>query len=221
MKRKYLLVIGVIILLSSFAFIGYQIYEQRKEEARMAEEQREIEEAYRWIHYSIGRLVHGQDWDILPQESLASLSVYRPLDSFQTQPNDFGILYRTYLILRMYYHRGGVYLSYETLIDYFSEEFEPDGTLRLYNNGHHPEIEAFVVWMRKEPRRTNLRDGEFDEYQESLNDIYRVYVLEHQDEGFRRERFSELSPQMYDALARAEADPDYILDLTSLQEAGY
>ena len=221
MKRKYLLVIGVIILLSGLIFIGYQIYEQRKEETRMAEEQREIEEAYRWIHYAIGRLVHSQDWDLLSPETLGEMSIYQPLESFDNITNDFGIFYRIYLVLRMYYHRGGVYLSYETVIDYFSEEFEPDGTLRLYNNGHHPEIEAFVVWMRKEPRIIRLGTGEVNNYFESLNDIYRAYVSAHRDEGFSRERFSELSPQMYDALARAEADPDYVLDLTSLQEQGY
>ena len=118
-------------------------------------------------------------------------------------------------------HRSGVYLSYETLVDYFSEEFEPDGTRRLYNNGHHLEIEAFVNWMRDEPRITELEDHQVREYERSLNNIYRRYVRTHREEGFESQLFQELSPQMYDALARAEADPDYVLDLTSLQQAGY
>ena len=159
MRKKYVLVISVIIILSGLVFIGYQIYEQRRDEARMAEEQREIEEAYRWVHHAIGRLGHRDEWGWMSQTTLAERSTYQPLESSRIKPNDFGIFYLEYLILRMYYHRGGVYLSYEKIIDYFSEEFEPDGTLRLYNNGHHPEIEAFVIWMREEPRVTRMRDN--------------------------------------------------------------
>ena len=48
-----------------------------------------------------------------------------------------------------------------------------------------------------------------------------MYFSEHRDQGFRSQPFFQLSSQIYDALARAEADPDYELDLTSLQEAGY
>ena len=144
MRNKSFLVITVIIIISGLAFIGYQLYEQRREEARVAEEQREIEEAYRWVHHAIGRIGYAtiRGW-VNPYE-FEEMSTYRPLDSFRTTPNEFGIFYRIYVILRMYYHRGGVYLSYEKLIDYFSKEFEPDGSLRLYNNGNHPEIEAFV-----------------------------------------------------------------------------
>jgi len=51
--------------------------------------------------------------------------------------------------------------------------------------------------------------------------IYSDYLQTHEDAGFVVQRWFELSPQMLDALARAEADPDYVLDLTSLQRAGY
>ena len=208
-------------LLGGLAFMGQRIYEQRKEEARVAEEQREIEEAYRWIHYSVDRLRHGEYWATLPDSFLAEVSVYRPLECLFGEPNEFGIFHRIYLILRMYYHQGGVYLPYEMLIDYFSEEFEPDGTLRLYNNGHHPEIEAFVIWMRNERRITPLERDQVSNYREALASIYGGYIDEHHENGFRVQNFGHLSPQMYDALARAEADSDYVLDLTSLQEAGY
>ena len=208
-------------LLGGLAFMGHRIYEQRKEEARVAEEQREIEEAYRWIHYAIGRLSHGDYWWLVPSDYLEEVSMYQPLEWLDFAPNDFGIFDRIYLILRMYYHRGGVYLSYEAIVDYMSEEFEPDGTLRLYNNGHHPEIEAFVNWMREEPRITNLRYHQLSEYERSLDNIRSAYTVKHLEQGFRGQPFNQLSPQMYDALARAEADPDYVLDLTSLQEAGY
>ena len=132
-------------------------------------------------------------------------------------PNEHGIWIRPYLALRLYYHRTGIYLSYEkAVIDYFSEEFEPDGTLRLYNNGHHPEMEAFVTWMWEGRRRDELL-----EYIETIDSINASYLFEHEDVGFINQALHYFSPQMLDALARAEADSDYVLDLTSLQEAGY
>jgi len=221
MKKKHVLIVGAIIMLGGFGFVGYQINENRREEARMAEEQREIEEAYRWLHYAVGILGTGGtgSWDFVNPSILERSSVYRPFGSFSGEPNDHGIFWWQYLILRMYYHRGYTYLSYEMLIDYFSEEFESDGTRRLYNNGRHPEIEAFVVWMREGLR--SEQNGEFDRYWESLDRIRNIYTVNHRDQGFRSQLFYQLSPQMFDALARAEADPDYVLDLTSLQEQGY
>jgi len=225
MKKKYLLIIGIIIILSSLLFIGYRINEQRREDARMAEEQREIEETYRRLHYAIGRLSYNEwrtdGWSHHSPERLEQFSSYEPLDL--SQKNDHGIFFRQYLILRMYYHRGGVYLSYEMLLDYFSEELEPDGSLRLYNNGNHPEIEAFVTWMWEEKRgiRGEGRKGEFDEYEESLNNLRTRYAYEHSIDRRSLPIILDMSPQMLDALARAEADPDYVLDLTGLQQQGY
>lgn len=221
MKRKYFLIAGTIIVLCGMAFIGYQRYKNRQEEIRMAEEQREIAEAYRWIHHAIGELETDElgAWaPFIGASELEMLSMYQPLESLLFRPNEHGISTRIYLILRMYYHRGGVYLSYEKLIDYFTAEFEPDGTLRLYNNGHHPEIEAFVVWMR-EGLRSVWNGGERWQYMNALEDINQSYV--ERTEGFEHRHLHQLSPQMIDALARAESDPDYELDLTSLQEAGY
>ena len=87
--------------------------------------------------------------------------------------------------------------------------------MRLYNNGKHPEIEAFVTWMWESRRREGA-----NEFRSHLERIYSDYTLDNR-ENFTRQRFYQLSPQMLDALARADADPDYVLDLTSLQQAGY
>ena len=219
MKKKHLLIISVLISLS-LVFIGYQIYEHRREEARMTEEQKAIEEAYRWLHYAIGGLeyIESAGW-LVDSSVLERMSVYQPLDNFPSWKNEHGLFVRTYLILRMYYHRTGVYLAYEKLLDYFSEEFEPDRTLRLYNNGNHPEIEAFVDWMREGLRAG--RFGEINEYEDNLNHLRNNYLSEHSDEHFTLPGIRQMSPRMLDALARAEANPDYELDLTSLQEAGY
>ena len=217
MKKKYFLAAGAVIILGSILFLGYQVHEQRREEARMEEEQREIEEAYRWLHYAIGmvRYCRLSGWVIEYSVILERMSTYQTFDSLLgTEPNEHGIFHRLYLKLRMFYHRTGVHLSYESLVDYFSEEFEQDGSLRLYNNGNHPEIEAFVTWMRDGLRVG--RDSEFEEYRESIDDVRVSYPSEQPMTSIM-----DMSPQMLDALARAEADPDYELDLTSLQEQGY
>ena len=219
--KKNLLLIGVVVLLIGFAYIGYQIREQRREEIRVAEEQREIKEAYLWIYYAVAGLPHGDYWHVFHDGYLIRIGVYQSPESLFGSPNEFGIYEHIYVVLRMYEHRGGVYLPYDIVIEYLSEEFEPDGTLRLYNNGRHPEIEAFVEWMRKEPRITSLTEHQVSEYRRNLERIYSSYFGKHREQGFRSVPFHQLSPQMLDALARAEADPEYVLDLTSLQEAGY
>ena len=103
---------------------------------------------------------------------------------------------------------------YEIVIDYFSEEFEPDGSLRLYNNGKHPEIQALVEWRWERGSWTD-----FALYMQRIGDILSEYRTANEDVEIPR--INELSPQMLDALVRAEADPDYVLDLTSILEAGY
>jgi len=140
---------------------------------------------------------------------------YKPFPEIPLEENKFGIRVIMYQTLLMYYHRTGFDLAYETVIDYFSQEFESDGSLRLYNNGNHPEIEAFVAWF--------LMTGtqEVQSYFDATERIYTIYFFAHRDEGFINQSLTELSPQMLRALARAEADPDYVLDLTSLQQQGY
>jgi len=186
--------------------------EALREEIRRDEEKLEIIHTYIRVHYATGG---AEDPDTLYEYS--RLALYerdgRYIGVFTV--NDQGINTRIYLVLRMYYHRTGIYLAHDKLIDYFSEEFEPDGSLRLYNNGLHPEIEAFVTWMWEGRRRE-----EFEEYRLRIDIIFSNYVSEHRDRGFDIPR-RDITPQMYDALARAEADPDYVLDLTSLQEQGY
>jgi len=131
--------------------------------------------------------------------------------------NEFGIQVRAYLFLKKYELETGNTLSFDTVLDYFSQEFESDGSLRLYNNGRHPEMQAFVEWMWEGMR---LRDMiTFVDYLHF--NIYTNYFFENKDEGFQDQVFHRFSPQMLDALVRAYTDPDYVLDLTSLQQAGY
>jgi len=237
LQKKYFVIIGLIILSIGAVsiFLGVRIHEQRQEEDRLeairiAEEQ-EIIDTYHRLHYAFGFLIEEQ---MRPNDELGEVhGRYRPLRveayllfDFEYAPDleieidlerfPHGIDIGIYIALRLYYNSTGNYLSYGLVEDYFSTKFEPDGSLRLYNNGNHPEIEGFVTWMWEGRRRE-----EYLSYWESLERIYSEYFFEHREQGFTSQNFSHLSPQMIDALVRAEADPRYVLDLTSLQEQGY
>jgi len=197
-KSRKLLIAGLCIVALLIGIILGVVWHRATTEQR-------IMEAYGRVNYSFGRGVPFDPRDM----------VFHPFEQFFVG-NDFGINAGLYRRLRFYEHRGGVYLAYETVLDFFSEEFEPDGSLRLYNNGNHPEIQAFVEWFWE-----GFRRNEFDDYTSYMIYLLAAYAHAHADEGFTRVAISELSPQMIAALARAEADPDYVLDLTSLQQAGY
>ena len=182
-------------------------------------EQHRIASAYVRLHYSF---LIGLDPEVHGNEIYSRHGRYVPFrgdssmegESWRERPNNIDVT--GYLLLRMYYHRTGILLTHETVVDYFSQEFEDDGSLRLYNNGNHPEIEAFVTWAWEERRRQEMID-----YFDIVHNIYTRYFLDHREEGFNLQNFNYVSSQMLDALARAEADPDYVLDLTSLQQQGY
>ena len=128
--------------------------------------------------------------------------------------NEYNINIYPYLASKMYESRTGTTLPYETVFDYFSEEFEPDGSLRLYDNGLHPEIEAYVEWATG-------RYAELYEFIADIHELYSEYFQMHGDRGFELQNLKNLSPQMLDELVKKEADPDYEMDLLGLQQQGY
>ena len=204
-KRKQIILVSLVAVLL-IAGIFTAIYVMRQREAAR---QLEIAETYLRLHYAFG-MGSGLMIDIW----LGWDGEYRPLREVDPERNRFGINEQRYLLLRYYERETGIVLSYEVMREYFSQEFEPNGLLRLHNNGKHPEIDAFVIWMWEGQRRE-----EVDAYEWRIWHMYRDYVDANED--FIEKDFSSLSPQMLDALVRAEADPDYVLDLTSLQRAGY
>jgi len=224
---KQLIIIVCVALLFSGATLGgilihAHITHQRETEAMLEaerQEQRDFVAPYIRVNYAFGM---GSDpgeagrseWEI--EHIYEGSGLYKSPREIDQEKNGWGIDSHKYLHLRFYERETGIILAYETVIDYFSEEFEPDGSLRLYNNGKHPEIQAFVEWMWEGRYQEAVR-----EYRRRLSEMYSDYFHDHKDAGFKSQVFYSLSPQMLDALARAEADPDYMLDLTSLQQAGY
>jgi hypothetical protein len=204
---------GLIIVAGALGVVTLQerITAEREAREAMTQEQQEkdkIAKAYQKQNYSV-RNAYGLEEDLEREGVYMKLPPPTPDDK-----NSYGVSYYDYSTLNMYKHRTGNILSYEELLDYFSEEYEPDGTLRLYNNGLHPKMEAYVEWMWG-------RWDEQKEYVNSLQMIYSTYWAENRDKGFQTQPLYALSPQMLDELARKEADPDYEMDLLSLQQQGY
>ena len=221
-KKVVLLIVGVVILVGAIFGIAsiYRHIEREAEKVTAMEQEREIAEARAKAHYSLGR-GDGGSWFWL------EYGFSSEADSLQNG-NKFGIDAYLYILLKLYEKETGIYLPYETVVDFFTHEFESDGSLRLYNNGKHPEFQAYVEWMwENRNSRDILGSGEDCIVAAFVWDIwilyqeYRMTAQQEENEDFEDIRFFHLSPQMLDALFRAYVDPDYVLDLTSLQQQGY
>ena len=212
-RRKAPLIVGILILLTigiAFSLFWYQ--RACDEEMRAEIEEREqIEELYERVNLAF---FSGPVSRPLPIDM-----EYRPFPMERIYNHPFSINFSLYSMMLFYWSETGQVLTFEMILEYFSQEHEVDGTLRLYNNGKHPEIQAFVDWIWD-------GDGGVDRwnkwiiYRDRLSIALRVYS-EANAGSFVQPEISELSPQMLWALARAKANPNYVLDLTSLQQAGY
>ena len=221
-RKKVAIIVGIIVLLSGGLFTYYAIEERgRRDREVIALEGERIANAYLRVNVAFNMVsISGRDRELLIEQGIV-IGLMR--DIWMVYLNfpelgwwdfaDSSLNPAFYLSLRFYENRTGVYLSYEKAMDYFSQEFEPDGSLRLYNNGNHPEIEAFVDWFWE-------NKAEFDEFQNRMRQLLFDYFNANESAREMGTIF-RLSPQMLDALARAEADPGYVLDLTSLREQGY
>jgi len=223
-KKRVLIIACAVILLIGVAIGAVQLHRhiihQREVEAEMAE-QRRIAETYFRLNFAffLVSFSTGDREEMLIE--MGGMYISYPQDDWFVS-NRFGIDVTHYLFLKVYERETGATLSHDTMIEYFSHEFEPDGSLRLYNNGKHPEMEAYVEWVWEGAlnwEETRLR--ELLAFKDDIDRIYRLYRIENADNGFERRTILELSPQMLDALLRAKFDPDYELDLISLQQAGY
>lgn len=236
--------LGAIVVLSAVIITTVQVKEyiadrQAAEQAQREAElerlaQEELADTYVRANYAF-RFTYASRYD---DDYRMWAGVYLPIENLE-QYNRFGVDYQIYLTLKYYEKMTSVVLGYQTVVDYLSKEYEPDGTLRLYNNGGHPEIEAFVDWMwqQREDQYANMTSQEMwdiapghaasgslvklEAYISSLEYYYRTYKNDPRYEDFEIDQFNRLSPQMYDELVRKEADPSYEMDLLSLQQQGY
>ena len=202
-KKKIIVVLVGIFLVSGLITMIVTSGEKSK-----INEEDEVRLAYGELHRAFGMsLGYGPEFAEFN-------GTYKPFPAVSESENKFGINPRIYIYVKMYESKTGKTLTYQKVIDYFSQEYEPDGSLRLYNNGLHPEIAEFVIWQQgREEERIN--------YRHTLMGLYGEYYINNKNKGFENRLITGLSPQMLDELVKKEADFDYEMDLFSLQKQGY
>ena len=210
-KKAITIIIASVLVLTVAVVGGITMAErskaQREMEREVAEEEMRIKTAYVRLHYAF---YYANSTDVA--EAQQHNSQYVKLEKTSADPNR--VFLEIYVSIKYYERETGGILDYDHALDYFQQEYEDDGELRLYNNGRHPEIEAYVEWMQDHRPAA-------EELITRLDRIYREYARNNKDSGFEKIMFYELPRQMLDELMKKEADPDYELDLISLQEQGY
>ena len=129
------------------------------------------------------------------------------------RPNASGIDAGLYIGLIMFERHTGNILTKEQVFDYFSQEFEDDGEVRIFTNGRHPEIAAFIEWREK-------YSPELHAHVVRISNIYFDYA-EAQGEDFPRFAGSGvlvMPTEMLDEILEKDINPDHVLDLTSIQD---
>ncbi|MCL2594737.1 MAG: hypothetical protein FWD83_04370 [Promicromonosporaceae bacterium] len=95
----------------------------------------------RAIYYAQNIIFH-----VFSPDPAISRCSWTPFDRWRPLTNPFGRDQFVQGLVHASAVDGDTGLTYDTLIDYFSEEFESDGSLRLWVNGRHPEMAAFMLW---------------------------------------------------------------------------
>ena len=121
-----------------------------------------------------------------------------------------GINNYVYLDIAYYRQQTGAEFYYEDVIEYFSQEYEDDGSLRLYNNGLHPEMHTYLDWIHENELAA-------DTYHEIVSEIHETYYQEYLNNGFESSALYTWSRATLDELIKKEADPTYEMDLLSIQ----
>ena len=193
MKKKIFLIAMVLIIIIGAILGSIKIINDHNEK-----KQEELKMSYSNQNVFFGGLV-GREGDIFK---------YKPINPYQ--PNFEGIACITYMDLAYYRKETGRSLTYEQVIGYLSQEFEDDGEVRIYTNGRHPEIFDYLDdWA---DRHIN----EQIDYHSKLKDIYLSYANE--NAPFSICETYSLPIEIIDELIKKEADPNYEMDLKSIQD---
>ena len=221
MDRKKAIPIALAALLVVGGAGGAVAYNRRVAELERQERERVVE-AYWKVNFSFRFMSTGLD------SRKHAYGNYRPMKRGEDGESKFYT--DAYIALKMYERDTGITIPYEMAVDYFSEEYEPDGSLRLYDNGLHPEIEAYVDWAWGLRQEQMDREGSeygivsleaWDYYDYALISIHLDYARDHAEEGYEYRPYHELTPQVIDELVKKEADPSYEMDLLGLQRQGH
>jgi len=202
------IVVALLIIAVLVAAIAIPLHITNEREQREMEEARQthLELLYHIQNRAFFGIVSGEGRDFPGEDRYIHLTANPSINHID------GISYVEYVSLALFRREAGSTLTYEQVIDYLSQEFEDDGEIRTFDNGRHPMVDEYIFWQGNNSMLL-MRFGRM------LIEIYNTYSEE--NEGFPRSPDIGLLPiAMVDALIRKEADPDYELDLTSIQN-GY
>jgi len=102
-----------------------------EQEKQLAEQERQLAEAYFRVNHAFGMVSRPWLYDSWDLDRIEEFSVYMPSPDEIILTDWFGMFQGIYLRLLMYEHKTGNALPYEAMVVYLSQEFEPDGSLRL------------------------------------------------------------------------------------------
>ena len=203
MWKKIIVALLIIAVLVAAIAIPLHITNERERIAMEEARQADLRIFYHAQNSAFFGIVSGEDRDWPGHGGFVHLTANPNINHID------GVSYVIYITLTVFRRETGSTLTYEQVIDYLSQEFEDDGEVRIYNNGRHPEIHEFVA---RQGGLFNLVDA----FSRELVAIYRAYSEANEEFPLTR-RIGYLPISMVDALIRKEADPDYELDLTSIQ----
>ena len=196
MKKRTILIIVVVLLLGISAIpVTIKI-----QEGRRWKKPEELQMAFHSQNIAFAHMVNAAS------ASEDECKMYMPI-CFRN-PHIEGICITTYERIAFYRRETGGNLTYEQVIDYLSQEFEDDGEIRIYTNGRHPEIATYVEWINKYMSK-------WHDCVARMRHIYLAYAEE--NEPFPVTSSLYLPLEMSNEIAKKDADPDYEMDLASIQ----
>ena len=194
MKKKFLAIALTVIVLIAAIPITITLVNNHRERVQF-----ELEGAYVNQNIYFGSLVN-PDRDNRHQYFPPNLRV----------PTIDGISTGIYMTIAYFRQMTDVDLTYDMVLDYLSQEFEDDGTIRIFTNGRHPEIAAYFKW-----RQDTVSVNDVHAYINMLDVIYTLYA--EANEGLPIANIYLLPVAMLDELIRKATDIGIVVDLDLME----
>jgi len=189
MKKKFLAIALTVIVLIAAIPITITLVNNHRERTQL-----ELMQAYAKQNIEFRNLVNA-DWNNRHQ--------YFPPNS--GVPTIDGVCVGLYMMFAHFRQMTDIDLTYDMVLDYLSQEFEDDGKIRIFTNGRHPEIAAYLEWIRDAVNLLNVRA-----YVDMLDLIYTLYA--DANEGFPVANIYFLPVAMIDELIRKATDIGIVVD---------
>lgn len=188
MKKKWIAILcAVVVLIGSLTTVF--ILKDRKDNMKNITVEKAYD--YQFTYFSLRPTENDPDY------------VYLPFSEYDRN--------YLYCFLAYYEQQTGNTLTVEEIKDYLSQEYEEDGTLRLFNNGRHPKILEYIKWAT-----TDNHGVDMNEY---------LFLIVGLSTNVKEElgldgKFENLTYASLDELMKKETDPNYKITSLDYEEHG-